>query len=105
MTRLYAIIGDPVAQVRSPALFNARFEAVGVDAAMVALHVRQRLAAVLSGLPTSTGSSSPYRTSPLSPGWFPASPAVRSWRERPMRGVAAMAVERRNCSMSSAKSR
>lgn len=39
-TRLYGIIGDPIAQVRSPVVFNARFRALGLNAAMVPLHVR-----------------------------------------------------------------
>lgn len=39
MTDLYGIIGDPVAQVRSPAVFNARFKAAGLDAVMVPLHI------------------------------------------------------------------
>lgn len=34
-TRLYGIIGHPVGQVRSPAVFNARFAQAGIDAAMV----------------------------------------------------------------------
>lgn len=38
-TRLYAILGDPVAQVGSPAAFNRLFAARGIDAVMVALHV------------------------------------------------------------------
>ncbi|ARP79931.1 hypothetical protein CAL12_03225 [Bordetella genomosp. 8] len=38
-TRLYAIIGDPIAQVGSPRLFNAEFQARGIDAVLVAMHV------------------------------------------------------------------
>ena len=38
-TRLYAIIGDPIAQVRSPETFSERFAAAGVDAVLVPLHV------------------------------------------------------------------
>jgi shikimate dehydrogenase len=38
-TRLYAIIGDPVAQVQAPTLMNAMFAQRGVDAVMVAVHV------------------------------------------------------------------
>lgn len=34
-TRLYAIIGDPVAHVRTPIKFNERFEAMGIDAVCV----------------------------------------------------------------------
>ncbi len=38
-TRLYGIVGDPIAQVGSPGLFNAMFQAQGIDAVMVAYHV------------------------------------------------------------------
>ncbi|MPT23067.1 MAG: shikimate dehydrogenase, partial [Starkeya sp.] len=36
-TRLYAIVGDPIAQVGSPGLFNAAFRRRGVDAVLVPL--------------------------------------------------------------------
>lgn len=38
-TRLYAIIGDPIAQVRSPEVYTERFAASGVDAVLVPMHV------------------------------------------------------------------
>lgn len=38
-TRLYAIIGDPVAPLRSPALFNAAFARQGRDAAFIAFQI------------------------------------------------------------------
>ena len=38
-TRLYAIIGDPIAQVRSPATFTERFAATGIDAVLIPAHV------------------------------------------------------------------
>jgi shikimate dehydrogenase len=38
-TRLYAIIGDPVAQARSPEVYTARFAAAGIHAVMVPFHV------------------------------------------------------------------
>jgi shikimate dehydrogenase len=38
-TRLYAIVGDPIEQVRSPEVFTPRFEEAGVDAVLVPLHV------------------------------------------------------------------
>lgn len=38
-TRLYAIIGDPIAQVRSPEVFTERFGESGVDAVMIPVHV------------------------------------------------------------------
>ncbi|HKE38709.1 MAG TPA: ThiF family adenylyltransferase [Casimicrobiaceae bacterium] len=41
-TRLYAIIGDPIAQVRSPESFSERFAATGIDAILVPAHVPAR---------------------------------------------------------------
>jgi shikimate dehydrogenase len=38
-TRLYAIIGDPVAHVRVPMAFNDYFAANGIDAVCVAIHI------------------------------------------------------------------
>lgn len=38
-TRIYAIIGDPIAQAGSPALFNAAFRRRGIGAVLVPLHV------------------------------------------------------------------
>jgi shikimate dehydrogenase len=38
-TRLYAIIGDPIAQVRSPEVFSARFAAAGTPAICIPMHV------------------------------------------------------------------
>ena len=38
-TRLYAIIGDPIAQVRSPALYTELFADAGMNAVMVPVHV------------------------------------------------------------------
>jgi len=38
-TRIYAIIGDPVAPLRSPALFNAAFARQGRDAAFIAFQI------------------------------------------------------------------
>ena len=38
-TRLYAIIGDPVAHVRTPIVFNEYFSAHGIDAVCVAIHI------------------------------------------------------------------
>lgn len=37
-TRLFAVIGDPVAQVRAPALLNPLFARLGVDAVLVPVH-------------------------------------------------------------------
>jgi shikimate dehydrogenase len=38
-TRLYAILGDPIAQVKSPTLFTERFARAGMNAVMVPMHV------------------------------------------------------------------
>lgn len=38
-TRLYAIVGDPIAQAGSPGLFNRAFRRRGVDAVLVPVHV------------------------------------------------------------------
>jgi shikimate dehydrogenase len=38
-TRLYAIVGDPIEQVRSPETFTERFAADGVNAVLVPAHV------------------------------------------------------------------
>ena len=38
-TRLYAILADPVAQVRTPEVFNAWFAARGTDAVLVPVHL------------------------------------------------------------------
>ena len=38
-TRLYAILGDPIAQVKSPTLFTERFAQAGLNAVMVPMHV------------------------------------------------------------------
>jgi shikimate 5-dehydrogenase len=39
-TRVYPIVGDPIAQVKSPALLTARFAAQGENAVVVPAHVR-----------------------------------------------------------------
>jgi shikimate dehydrogenase len=38
-TRLYAIVGDPIAQVRSPEVFTARFADAGIDAVMIPVRI------------------------------------------------------------------
>lgn len=50
-TRIVAILGDPIAQAKSPQLFNALFERYGVNAVLVPFHVpATHLGAVLDGL-------------------------------------------------------
>jgi shikimate dehydrogenase len=39
-TRIYGIIGDPIAQVRSPVVFNEKFRALGKNAVMIPLHAK-----------------------------------------------------------------
>ncbi|MFD7502851.1 shikimate dehydrogenase family protein [Streptomyces sp. NPDC059850] len=39
-TRLYVVLGDPVAQVQSPGLLNPLFARLGLDAALVPVHAR-----------------------------------------------------------------
>ncbi|WP_108662431.1 shikimate dehydrogenase family protein [Acuticoccus kandeliae] len=39
-TRVYAIIGDPIAQVGSPRVFNALFREKGIAAVLIPLHVK-----------------------------------------------------------------
>lgn len=39
-TRLYAIVGDPIEQVKSPAVYSDRFAELGLPAIMFPLHVR-----------------------------------------------------------------
>lgn len=49
--RLYAIIGDPIAHVRTPLVFNAFFQAHGIAAVCVPLHIHpQDLGAAIAGL-------------------------------------------------------
>ncbi len=50
-TRLYAVIGDPVAQVQAPALLNPLFARLAIDAVLVPVHARPAdFATVLRGL-------------------------------------------------------
>ncbi|MEV0505786.1 shikimate dehydrogenase, partial [Streptomyces spectabilis] len=50
-TRLYAVLGDPVAQVQAPALMNPLFARLGLDAVLVPVHARPpHLDAVVRGL-------------------------------------------------------
>lgn len=50
-TKLYVIIGDPIAQVLSPTLFNAAFKAQGMDAVLVPYQVSSvDLASAMHGL-------------------------------------------------------
>ncbi|MEU6595175.1 shikimate dehydrogenase [Streptomyces sp. NPDC046881] len=50
-TRLFAVLGDPVEQVRAPELLNPVFAGLGVDAVLVPVHApADRLAEVVRGL-------------------------------------------------------
>ncbi|HEY4252129.1 MAG TPA: shikimate dehydrogenase [Roseomonas sp.] len=48
---VYVILADPVAQVRTPQMMNAHFDAIGLDGVLVPLHVPpEALATVIAGL-------------------------------------------------------
>ncbi|WP_019411113.1 shikimate dehydrogenase family protein [Pseudomonas psychrophila] len=50
-TRIFAVVGDPVKQVKAPQLLNKVFTEEGVDALMIAVHARpEQLATVIRGL-------------------------------------------------------
>ncbi|MFI6875894.1 shikimate dehydrogenase family protein [Streptomyces sp. NPDC050400] len=50
-TRLYAVLGDPVAQVKAPTLMNPVLTELGIDAVVVPVHARpQDLEQVVRGL-------------------------------------------------------
>ncbi|MFE6070485.1 shikimate dehydrogenase family protein [Streptomyces sp. NPDC056525] len=50
-TRLYAVVGDPVAQVRAPSLLNPLFAALGLNSVLFPVHVRpDAFAEVFQGL-------------------------------------------------------
>jgi len=50
-TRIFAIVGDPIAQVRTPAVLNPLIRAAGIDAVLVPFHVPEsRFAEVIEGI-------------------------------------------------------
>lgn len=50
-TRLYAVLGDPIAQVQAPSLLNPLLDRLGVDAVLVPVHApASRLDEVVAGL-------------------------------------------------------
>jgi len=50
-TRLYAIVGDPVAQVRSPSVYTERFASAGINAVMIPAQVQtEGFTATMQGL-------------------------------------------------------
>lgn len=50
-TRIVAILGDPIAQVKSPQLFNRRFAQRSLNAVLIPFHVTaDKLSVVLDGL-------------------------------------------------------
>ncbi|MDJ0346850.1 shikimate dehydrogenase [Streptomyces sp. H10-C2] len=50
-TRLFAVIGDPVAQVQAPSMVNPLFVELGTDAVLVPVHARpENLRQVITGL-------------------------------------------------------
>ncbi len=48
-TQLYAIIGDPIAHVRTPMAFNDYFAARKIDAVCLPIHIRPRWPAARLG--------------------------------------------------------
>lgn len=54
-TRLFAVIGDPVAQVKAPALLNPLFARLSLDAVLFPVHAEpQHFAQVITGLQRTT---------------------------------------------------
>lgn len=54
-TRLFAVIGDPVEQVRAPSLLNALFTRLGLDAVLVPVHATpEHFPHVITGLQRTT---------------------------------------------------
>lgn len=50
-TRILAIIGDPIAQVRTPSVLNPLIQGAGIDAVLVPLHVpSSRFAEIINGI-------------------------------------------------------
>lgn len=50
-TRLYAVLGDPIAQVQAPTLMNPIFDRLHIDAVLVPVHARPRdLDGIVRGL-------------------------------------------------------
>lgn len=50
-TRVFAVLGDPVAQAKAPALLNAEFARLGTDAVLIPVHApAARFAEVVTGL-------------------------------------------------------
>ncbi|MCL4765915.1 MAG: shikimate dehydrogenase [Hyphomicrobiaceae bacterium] len=50
-TKLFCIVADPIEHVRTPQMFNAHLESVGIDAVLVPAHVTSdRLPSLVSGL-------------------------------------------------------
>lgn len=50
-TKLFCIVADPIEHVRTPQMFNAHLEAVGIDAVLVPVHVTSdKLPLLVSGL-------------------------------------------------------
>lgn len=54
-TRLFAVVGDPVAQVKAPSLLNPLFARLGLDAVLFPVHAEPRhFAHVITGLQRTT---------------------------------------------------
>jgi shikimate dehydrogenase len=54
-TRIYGIIGDPIAQVKSPTVFTEQFRVLKKNAVMIPLHVsRENFESCMRGLKSLT---------------------------------------------------
>ena len=75
-TRVFGIVGHPIAQVRSPEMFTAEFRRRGVDAILVPLHV------LPEDFDAACRNSSDCRTSADSCSRFPTRCGRARWRRR-----------------------
>ena len=86
-TRLYVVIGDPIAQVRSTALYNKLSREKGVDAVFVPLQfASERFDEAIAGLRSfkniSAASSRLYRTRRACSAWSMRPRRAHGWWAR-----------------------
>ena len=100
-TRLYAIVGDPIVQVRSPEVYTERFAAAGVNAVLLPVLVRpEQFDSAMPGL-MALGNldgllvTSPYKSRMVAfsglGAWPRLNPGRRSDRSAGLSGFAAVA--------------
>lgn len=75
-TRVFALLGNPVSHSLSPAMYNAAFGALGLDAVYVALRCEaSELGSLMQGLAgEGAGETSPFRTNAPRRSWSDRSP-------------------------------